>query len=161
MNSAAFLDWILTLELWWVSLGLFATSIGLALEVYGRFSEAVRDIEGRRLKQVRIKMREAIAKARKTEIEEVEEEIFGMRAEYAVASEPRRMLTWSVDYYFLASALFMGSVLVRAGIDYGWLVQPVHGPAEGVLFAFALILFSVATVTIYQVMRLVDRETSD
>lgn len=161
LDFGVVLDWILTLELWWVSLTLSVASIGLAIEVYGRFSEAFRQMEGKRLKAVRGKMKEVITKAEKSRIEDVEEKIFGMQDQYVSAAAPRRSLMESIQYFFFAGALFLTSVLAKAGMDYGWVPVQTYGAIEGILFLMGLIFFSIACLNAYRFMRLVEDEPTD
>jgi hypothetical protein len=156
-----FVDWILALELWWVSLGLFAISIGLAIEVYGRFSKTFRQMEEKRLKAVRGRMREIIARAEKSRMEDVEDRILGMQDQYVSAKAPRRALMESVEYFFFASVLYLASVLVRGGMDYGWMTVQSYGPAEAILFLMGLVFFAIACLSAYRFMRLVEHESVD
>jgi hypothetical protein len=156
-----FVDWILALELWMVSLGLFAISIGLAIEVHARFSRTFRQMEDRRLKAVRGRMREIIARAEKSRMEDIEDRILGMQDQYVSAKAPRRALMESVEYFFFASVLYLVSVLVRAGMDYGWMPVQSYSPAEAILFLMGLVFFAIACLSAYRFMRLVEHESVD
>jgi hypothetical protein len=118
-------------------------------------------MEEKRLKTVRGKIREIIAKAEKSRIEDVEDRIFRMQDQYVSAKAPRRALMESVEYFFFASVLYLASVLVRGGMDYGWMTVQSYGPIEAILFLMGLVFFAIACLSAYRFMRLVEYEPVD
>lgn len=154
-------DWILALELWMVSLGFFAISIGLAIEVYGRFSTTLREMEEKRVKSIRSRIKEIITKAEKYRIEDVDDRILGMQDQYVSAKAERRALMESVEYFFFASVLYLASVLVKGGMDYGLLQVQSYAPVEAILFLMGLVFFAIGCLSAYRCMRFVEHESAD
>jgi len=144
-----------------LSLGLFAISIGLAIEVYGRFSTTLREMEEKRLKTIRGRIKEIITKAEKYRIDDVDDRILGMQDQYASAKAERRALMESAEYFFFASVLYLASVLVKGGMDYGWMQVQSYAPAEAILFLMGLVFFAIACLSAYRCMRLVEHESAD
>jgi len=164
ITSILIAGFILALELWWVALTLCAANFALAIEVHGRFSGLVREIRQRRLDDTRAKMKRIIAKAAKAkgeDIEKYEEEIFGMEGYYVSAERPKQILQDCVQFFVISGFVFLGVVLVRAGIDYGMVKAQDFAWLEGFGFIMGVLMFVGAVVNAIRLMRLDNLEKSD
>ena len=113
------------------------------------------------MKAVRGRVREIVARAEKSRMEDVEDRILALQDQYVSAKAPRRALMESVEYFFFASVLCLVSLLVRAGMDYGWMTVQSYGPAEAILFLMGMVFFAIACLSAYRFMRLEEHESVD
>jgi hypothetical protein len=151
---------LITLELWWVSLGLSGTSFVLAFELDNKFSEKTRKLRDKRLADGKKKIHALISKATKAkpkQIDGVTNEIFDMALYRENAEEPVHDSDAIVDYFYFDAFLFLGSLLVRAGMDYGLLTQ-IFGSIESYLFVVGVIVFAGISYKARKLMKLVRNE---
>jgi len=158
-SVASLLDWILALELWWVSLALSGTSFALAFEIYDKFSSDIKKLSKNRLASARSRLKEIITKGKVNDIEYVEDELSKMGQYYQFADEPSQMYRSSLQLILFAAFVFLGSVLIRAGIDYRLLDALMFTPWEFFTFSIGLVAFLTADVNTYRLMKLVHSES--
>jgi len=158
MQELAFLPNLsMAVELWWISLTLLIASIGFGIEINRGFSRAVRNIKEKRISQGRNEVRALLSRVKSKEIDAAEKEICELEDYRYSADAPKRKLRDAVQFFFFAPVAFLGSLLIRLGIDNAVIERTASG-WEWILFAFGLLSFLVAVGYTYQLTQLMDRE---